>query len=62
VAGKRVTETPCLDDIRKYAGEQLKSLPQHLRKLHKAPLYPVEISTPLARLREETEKSLDTTA
>jgi nicotinate phosphoribosyltransferase len=62
VAGKRVTETPCLDDIRKYAGEQLKSLPPHLRKLHKAPLYPVEISTPLARLREETEKSLDTTA
>lgn len=62
VEGKRVSETPGLEDIRKYTGEQLKSLPPNLRKLHKALPYPVDISSTLARLKEEIEKTLDTTS
>ena len=54
--GKRLAESPPLDEIREYTLEQLGCLPENLRQLRKAdPGYPVEVSTALRELATEVD-------
>ncbi|MGR9087279.1 MAG: nicotinate phosphoribosyltransferase [Gammaproteobacteria bacterium] len=54
--GKRTEKQPALNDIRAYAREQLNRLPAGLRKLTRAPEYPVRISEELRALAEEVDE------
>lgn len=51
--GRRLEADPALETISRYTAEQLKALPENLRRLEKEPPYDVTISPALHRLREE---------
>jgi nicotinate phosphoribosyltransferase len=54
--GRRLDPAPDLAIITRYTGEQLKALPENLRKLETDPPYNVRITQALLRLRDETRK------
>jgi len=56
--GQRLGRPEHLKDIRDHALRQIAALPGYLRGLDHIPLYPVEISTALGRLKAEVEKKL----
>lgn len=56
--GRRISQPQDLKRIVAYLREQLKLLPPHLYALETTPLYPVEISSALSRLKEEAERML----
>ncbi|MDI6776561.1 MAG: nicotinate phosphoribosyltransferase [Syntrophales bacterium] len=56
--GRRISQSRDLKKIAAYLREQLKLLPPHLYALETTPLYPVEISPALSRLKEEAERML----
>ncbi|HUH64818.1 MAG TPA: nicotinate phosphoribosyltransferase [Syntrophales bacterium] len=56
--GRRVTSLMELKEIASYARSQLKSLPDHLRRLEKTPLYPVKISHALAKVELACMRSM----
>ncbi|MFB3925791.1 MAG: nicotinate phosphoribosyltransferase [Syntrophales bacterium] len=53
--GRRIPAECDLKKIREFAGAQMKSLPEHLRRLATIPAYPVEISAALSDLQESME-------
>ena len=57
--GRRLAPGPDLAGIGRYAGEQFRMLPEHLRRLETNPPYDVRISPALERLREATRKLYD---
>jgi nicotinate phosphoribosyltransferase len=54
--GRRLDSAPDLAVIARYIGNQLRSLPENLRRLETDPPYNVRISPTLLRLQEETRK------
>ena len=59
-AGRRLTASPSLTDIRQHARAELARLPPALRGLTPAPTpYPVRVSAALAALRAEVDARLD---
>ena len=62
--GKLLIELPSLDEIRSFAAQNLKKLPQQYKVLTNAPAYPVELSQKLQKLIETlkaqiTEKEIN---
>ncbi len=55
--GNRVFKLPTLEEARRYAAEELSSLPEPLRRLDTAP-YPVEVAPALRRLADECDKRI----
>lgn len=53
--GRPVAPYPSLQEIKKYAQNQINSLPPQLKALHNAPVYPVQISSELAALAETVD-------
>ena len=54
--GRRLPSAPSLSAIRAYAAEEVKSLPEDLRGLKKAPPYEVRISESLRTLAAEVDR------
>jgi nicotinate phosphoribosyltransferase len=61
-AGNLSGPTPSLKDIARYASEQMRALPGHLRVLESGADYPVELSSGLEKLRDEVELKLGQTS
>lgn len=61
-AGRMTGQLPSLQDTARYASEQLRSLPGHLRVLESGPGYPVGLSAGLNKLHEEVELKLSQTS
>jgi nicotinate phosphoribosyltransferase len=55
-AGRRLA-SPSLEDVRRFAGEQLARLPAHLKHLETEPAYPVEVSGRLRALARELDRA-----
>ena len=56
--GQRVAPAPTLAEIRAHAARELETLPASLRRLEKAPAYPVAIAEPLRRLAAEADRRI----
>jgi len=56
--GRLVRELPTLADIRKHAGRQVQSLPEHLRRLETGPAYEVAVSPALEELTRTVDEQL----
>ncbi len=54
--GRRLVGAPDLAAIARYTGEQLRALPENLRRLETDPPYDVRVSPAMLRLQEETRK------
>ncbi len=57
--GRRLAPSPSLNAIRAYAAEEVKSLPEDLRGLEKAPPYEVRILDSLRALAAEVDQFID---
>jgi len=57
-AGKRVSPSPTLDDIRKHAARELQSLPAPLRELKPDATYPVQVGKALVDATAEFDRRL----
>src|SRR5262249_8666376 len=57
-AGKRIGETPSLDDIRARAASEIERLPESLRRLQPGARYPVTIADSLQKLAAETDRRI----
>jgi nicotinate phosphoribosyltransferase len=56
--GQRVAPAPTLAEIRTHAARELETLPASLRRLEKAPAYPVVIAESLRRLSAEADRRI----
>jgi nicotinate phosphoribosyltransferase len=56
--GRRLEPHPDLAELRRRAAEDLRRLPEPLRRLEKGPAYPVEIAPALRSLAEEVDRRL----
>ncbi len=56
--GERLAPAPALVDLRDRFRERFLTLPGRFKRLESAPAYPVEVSTPLAALRDATAAAL----
>jgi len=54
--GRRLANSPPLDIVRAHALAQLHRLPEPLRRLSRAPAYPVTVAEPLRRLADEVDR------
>ena len=54
--GKKVSSSPALAEIRKYALAQIRRLPKPLKRLIKGQIYPVQISNPLRDLAMDVDE------
>lgn len=59
--GRTCTSYPSLEKLKKYARQQLRTLPPPLRVLSEAPIYPVQISNELAELAKTVDSLIDKT-
>ena len=53
--GRRLAPAPGLEDLRRYAAQQLARLPPALKRLEPGAAYPVEIAPALRALAEEVD-------
>ncbi len=56
--GRRIEPLPSLEEARRHAAEELRRLPEHLRRLETKPAYEAEIAQPLRALAEELDAEL----
>ena len=57
--GERLAPTPTLASLRDRFRERFAALPDRFKRLESAPAYPIEISRPLAALRDATAAALE---
>lgn len=60
--GERLAPAPTLAELRERFRERFATLPDRFKRLESAPAYPVEVSTPLAALRDATAAALEGSA
>jgi len=57
--GRRLGPSPDLASVREFAHAELERLPPPLRRLEKAPRYPVEVSAALRTLADQVDRRID---